>query len=112
MKRSCLSLLFVCTISTIRAQEYLGIVNSNYAGVVGLRLNPSSFVDSKLMFDVNIASGGTSLDNTFLYIPKNDLTFLGFGNIVDIIKKKEYLTRYNPDDPNSPQSLTFAAEGI
>lgn len=112
MKRIIL-LLFVCHVfSQLQAQEYLGIINSNYAGTIGTQLNPSSFVGSKLRFDVNLISGGSSFDNTYLYIPKEDLIFFGFGNIVDIIKNKEFLTRWDPDNPNDPQSLTFSAEAL
>lgn len=111
MKRILTLLFLSCCFFYADAQEYLGIINSNYAGILGASLNPSSFVDSKLTFDINIASGGSSLDNTFLYIPKDDLTFFGFGNIVDIVKKKEYLTRFDPNDPNALHNLTFSTEG-
>jgi hypothetical protein len=112
MKRTLLTLVFCSSLLAVHAQEYLGIINSNYAGILGASLNPSSFVDSKLVFDVNLVSGGTSLDNTFLYIPKDDLTFFGFGNLKNIINDKGYLTRWNPNDPNAPQSLTYSMEGI
>jgi hypothetical protein len=74
---------------------------------MGVTLNPSSFVGSPLSFDVNVGSGGGSVDNTFLYIPKDDLTFFGFGNIVDIVKNKEYLSRWNPDIPMRRRALPF-----
>ncbi|MGB3074421.1 MAG: DUF5723 family protein, partial [Chitinophagales bacterium] len=112
MKRTLLLLLFGCLYLPVQAQEYLGIMNSNYAGTIGVQLNPSSFVDSKLKFDINLLSGGASFDNTYLYIPKDDLTFFGFGNIVDILKNKEFLTRWDPNDPNDPQSLTASTEGM
>jgi hypothetical protein len=112
MKNFSLLLLFSGLVFYAEAQEYLGIANSNYAGILGTGLNPSSFVDSKLKFDINILSGGVTLDNTFLYIPKEDLTFFGIGNIVEIIKDKEYLDRFDPDDPNAPHNFTYSADAI
>lgn len=112
MKKLCCLLLFGCLYLPLQAQEYLGIINSNYAGTIGTQLNPSSFVDSKLKFDINLLSVGGSFDNTFLYIPKDQLTFFGFGNIVDITKNKKFLTRWDPNDPDAPQSFTASAEAI
>lgn len=39
---------------TTNAQEMLGIIGSNYAGVNGLSMNPSSMADSKLYLDINV----------------------------------------------------------
>ena len=38
------------------AQNYLGIHNSNYAGVMGTDVNPASFVDGRFKVDINLAS--------------------------------------------------------
>jgi hypothetical protein len=35
-----------------QAQDFLGYLNSNYAGVNGLDLNPSSIVDSRFKADI------------------------------------------------------------
>lgn len=45
MKNPLLILLFILGTLAVSAQEDLGISNSNYAGVNGIRLNPSSMVD-------------------------------------------------------------------
>lgn len=37
-------------------QNYLGILPSNYSGVMGTDLNPASFVDGRFKVDVNLAS--------------------------------------------------------
>lgn len=37
-------------------QNYLGIPQSNYSGVMGTDLNPASFVDGRFVFDMNLAS--------------------------------------------------------
>ncbi len=42
--------------SHLFSQNYLGITQSNYAGVMGLDVQPASFVDSRFKFDMNLAS--------------------------------------------------------
>lgn len=49
-----------------------GLVNSNYAGVNGVLVNPSSFTDSKLYLDINLATAGVFFNNNYLYVAKND----------------------------------------
>lgn len=39
-----------------KAQNYLGVHSSNYAGVMGTDLQPASFVDSRFVVDVNLFS--------------------------------------------------------
>lgn len=39
------------------SQNYLGVHSSNYAGVMGLDLQPASFVDGRFVVDVNLFSG-------------------------------------------------------
>lgn len=60
------------------AQEMLGIVNSNFAGVLGPQINPSSMVSSKLFHDVNVLSLDFFFQNNYLYIPKEDYRFLNY----------------------------------
>src|SRR5690606_33619664 len=49
------ALLCVSTFSSF-AQNYLGIPQSNYSGVMGTDLNPASFVDGRFIVDVNLGS--------------------------------------------------------
>ena len=79
-----LALLTCLTIySWLSGQQNLGIRNSNYAGIQGALLNPSSIADSKLKWDVNIISVDEVFDNTFLFAPKSSLSFLGFKKIIN-----------------------------
>ncbi|MEY4604436.1 MAG: hypothetical protein RIT43_1728, partial [Bacteroidota bacterium] len=38
------------------AQNYLGVISSNYSGVMGTDLQPASFVDGRFAVDVNLFS--------------------------------------------------------
>ncbi|MBA3648385.1 MAG: OmpA family protein [Chitinophagales bacterium] len=111
MNKTLLLLIILSCIFTFTSygQEWLGISNSNYAGVSGIALNPGTMLTSKLSWDVNVASGDASFENSFLYIPKGDLSFFGIKNIVNRIGDKNYLTKYNASDPNSLQFM--AASG-
>jgi Family of unknown function (DUF5723) len=96
----------------LMAQQNLGIQNSNYAGVQGSLLNPSSISDSKLKWDVNIISGGMFFNNNFLYASKKDVHFLGFGQLISSALNLNglYQPRYDPANPNKLYNVTFATE--
>jgi Family of unknown function (DUF5723) len=99
---SCLCLL---------AQQNLGIRNSNYAGIQGALLNPSSIADSKLDWDVNVISGDEVFDNTFLYAPKSSLSLFGFKKIIEgSIHEDLFDTHFDPQDPNKLYNVTFSTE--
>ena len=52
------------------SQEMFGISNSNFAGNMGMGLNPSLFVGSPYHHEINVISGDLFLDNDFVYIEK------------------------------------------
>ncbi len=52
-KNYLLPLIFSCFVYWAKAQNLLGIANSNYAGTNGLYLNPASIADSKYRFFMN-----------------------------------------------------------
>ena len=56
MKRILLALVLLCS-AHVQSQNYLGVVNSNYSGVMGTDLQPASFVDGRFVVDVNLFSG-------------------------------------------------------
>ncbi|HMH34337.1 MAG TPA: DUF5723 family protein [Puia sp.] len=95
----------------LHAQQNLGIRNSNYAGVQGALLNPSSLADSKLKLDVNIISGDVVFDNTFLYAPKKSVPLFGFGRIIKgSIDENLFRTHFDPSNPDKLYHLTLSTE--
>jgi hypothetical protein len=54
MKKLLLFSFFMWAILPLEAQEMQGLVNSNYAGVNALCMNPSLMADSKLYLDINV----------------------------------------------------------
>jgi Family of unknown function (DUF5723) len=93
------------------AQQNLGIDNSNYAGIHGTFLNPSSIVDSKLKWDINLISVGMVFDNTFLFIPKSLVPAFGFHKIIKgIINTDLFYTNFDPNNPNKLYQLTLTTD--
>ena len=56
----------------IKGQEMLGVINSNYAGIYGLRLNPSLTPTSRLYMDFNLIGMQGFIDNDYAYISNKD----------------------------------------
>src|SRR5258706_15330827 len=65
-----LTILFCFTISlTVNAQEMWGISNSNYAGNMGIFLNPSTIVAAPYKYDFNFFTLNVFAENSFVYVP-------------------------------------------
>lgn len=113
MKRVCIILLGLSSVLLSNAQEYLGIRNSNYAGVQGLFLNPSSMANSKLKWDVNAISVGTIFDNDFFFIHRKDVPVLGFRKIVNgIINQDIFDNHFDPANPNKQYNIILSGEVV
>lgn len=54
----------------------LGISNSNFAGNMGMGLNPSLFVGSPYVYEWNIISGDFFLDNDYIYLERHSSLLL------------------------------------
>lgn len=67
MKKYFYSLCLLIVFSKGFSQSYLGVINSNYAGVMGNDLNPASFVDGRFKFDLNLVSTNLNLYQNFGY---------------------------------------------
>ena len=50
------SALLVLAMQFAQAQNYIGVINSNYSGIMGADLQPASIVDSRFAVDVNLFS--------------------------------------------------------
>jgi hypothetical protein len=89
MKYLALIFVIIAFNLSLRAQESLGIVNSNYAGVHGIGLNPSSMVGSKLYMDYNLLTLNLSFDNNYFHLLRDDWYNLLFHNITPIYYTEE-----------------------
>lgn len=62
-----------CISVSLSAQNYLGVQSSNYAGVMGTDIQPASFVDSRFVFDLNLASFNFNLYNNAMSFDTKDM---------------------------------------
>jgi hypothetical protein len=105
--------LLLCMLGSLclLGQQNLGIRNSNYAGIQGALLNPSSIADSKLKWDVNVLSVDEVFDNNFLYAPRSSLNFLGVKKIIEgSIHEDLFDTHFDPQHPDKLYNVTFSTE--
>src|SRR5882672_12273854 len=113
MKRVSTLLFGMHIVLLANAQESLGIRNSNYAGVQGLFLNPSSMADSKLKWDVNAIAVGTIFDNNFFFIPKAAVSPFGFKKIINgIIHENLFENHFDPAHPYKQYNIILSSEVI
>ena len=108
MKKPILIILLAFLTTQAFPQDMLGIRSSNYSGLQGLGVNPSSIVDSRLKIDINIVSAGLTLENDFLFINKKDLNLFGFRRIYNRVNDKDYVEKFLSGDTKG-KNLTFGS---
>lgn len=64
-----------------RTQETLGIVNSNFNGVLTGIINPANISNSELKLNINLIGGDAFLSSNYIYIHKKDYSFLKPFNV-------------------------------
>jgi outer membrane protein OmpA-like peptidoglycan-associated protein len=67
MKKHFLSLFLFVLSFNFFGQNYLGVMSSNYAGVMGNDVNPANFVDGRFKFDLNLFSTNVNVYQNFGY---------------------------------------------
>ncbi len=80
MYKNALIIFLLVSLSVLRtaAQEMNGYVHSNYSGISGAQINPTSIVNSKLYFDLNLIGVHINVDNDYIYLAKDDYKFSRF----------------------------------
>jgi hypothetical protein len=63
-------LLLFCS-TCCKAQEMWGISNSNFAGNMGILINPSSIVGAPYRNEINFLAGDFYAENTYIYYPSS-----------------------------------------
>lgn len=62
--------LVLCIATRLFSQDKLGFVNSKYAGINSVYINPTSLLNSKIFVDVNIVGVSLFAENNLMYFPK------------------------------------------
>ena len=68
-----LTLILVIASLCTQAQEMLGISNSNFAGNMGMGMNPASMLLMPYRWELNLISGDLFLENNYVRYPKSRL---------------------------------------
>jgi outer membrane protein OmpA-like peptidoglycan-associated protein len=97
MKKLLLSIFTICSLNAL-AQDNLGLLTGNYAGVTGLTLQPANVADNRYKFDINLASASVNFDNNYLgftrsYFINNRFSFKDYNSFADF--KKNVLVENN-----------------
>ncbi|MFA8450126.1 MAG: DUF5723 family protein [Bacteroidales bacterium] len=84
----------------LKAQDMIGLTSSNYSGISGAMINPSSLSFMKTRMDIRILGNQTFGFNTAYYIPAKDNKGLGFINTPLPVygSQKENYIYYNNKD--------------
>ena len=61
---------FLLSMSAFSQLDFYGYMNSNYAGITGVALQPASIVDSRYKFDASLFGVGFSLGNNYIGLKK------------------------------------------
>ncbi|MCD4696697.1 MAG: DUF5723 family protein [Bacteroidales bacterium] len=101
---------------TVCAQDMLGIVQGNYAGVYGIGINPSSMATSKLYLDINLIGIQGYVNNKYIYIDRNDFFQLVINNKIPKYYTEEnehrsYNIYRNNIDKHSFQNIRISGPG-
>jgi hypothetical protein len=115
--------VFIVAHFTCYSQEMLGVVNSNYAGIYGISLNPSGMVGSKLYMDYNLFSLNSSFGNNYMYLERDDyLDYLFHGTLpiyytseneernYTIYRGKDYYSGYYSNRIAGPAAMIVAGK--
>jgi len=76
MKRLLPIVLFL-SLTSLKAQDYLGFVNSNYSGITGAQINPANIVNSRMRFDMNLIGLNVNVANNYLGLRRSALDHNG-----------------------------------
>ena len=80
MKRICWIALMVWFSLETYSQMSLGLVNSNYSGLAGSLINPSSMANTKLKADIHLFSISAFVENNYLYFPSRQASTIKLFN--------------------------------
>lgn len=95
-----MTLLLLACKSTLHAQEMLGIANSNFAGNMGVEMNPASIATMPYRFEINILSGDIFLQNDYIYFPASNIPTGKFAKLSPLAHE-DYSDHYNKPPKNA-----------
>lgn len=86
---------------SLKGQNQIGLRTSNYSGVNGLELNPSSFSYSPYKWEINIISGGLFFENEYLFVENTNLFDLLTHDGPVLFRSQSIEAQNTEDDPSA-----------
>lgn len=77
MRKSLLALSCIILTNQSKAQDFLGLQSSNYAGVTGVYSNPANIADNRMVFDMSLVGLNFNVDNNYIGIKRSALKITG-----------------------------------
>ncbi len=82
------------------AQEMNGIAHSNFAGNMGIELNPASIATMPYRFEFNILSGDLFFQNDYIYFPASRIPTGKFARLRPLVHE-DFSDHYNTTPKNA-----------
>lgn len=89
-----------------RAQEMWGAAHSNFAGQMGIDLNPASIADATYKWELHLLSADVALVNNYMYLARNS-RLIRQGMRGESIEKDKFTDRYTPRPEKSGYGSAF-----
>ncbi len=88
----------------VYGQEMNGIAHSNFAGNMGIEMNPASIAMMPYRFEFNVLSGDIFFQNDYIYFPASQIPTGKFARLAPF-KHEDFSDHYNKKPKNAYASL-------
>ncbi|HNU48185.1 MAG TPA: hypothetical protein PKM40_05090, partial [Bacteroidia bacterium] len=85
---------FFGSVNLSYGQEMNGIAHSNFAGNMGIEMNPASIATMPYRFEFNILSGDIFFQNDYIYFPASDIPTGKFARF-EPLRHEDYSDHYD-----------------
>ncbi len=95
---------FLSSVNLSYGQEMNGIAHSNFAGNMGIEMNPASIATMPYRFEFNILSGDIFFQNDYIYFPASDIPTGKFARF-EPLRHEDYSDHYDKTPKNAYGNL-------
>jgi hypothetical protein len=89
-----------------QGQEMWGAAHSNFAGQMGIDLNPASIADATYKWELHLLSADVALVNNYMYLARNS-RLIRKGARGESVEKDKFTDRYTPRPDKSGYGSAF-----
>jgi hypothetical protein len=96
----------------LKAQDALGIANSNYSPTTSVFINPSSIADSRVFLDIHLLGFGATVQNNFAFMAGNQFKISDLWKNPDAIPEPSYKRYFGPYFANADVNVQGPSASI